>query len=133
MLAALLFGYACIGSGTNQSPKATMHRSAAHIAVLFNVRWVVMGHTHEPVNEPVSETSHYVNLGSWGEDDPPDERAAGTRHNVGTYLVLRHVDGDYRAEFLRWDAERGAVQVGSAADAGSESSAAGAPLVSSAV
>lgn len=120
VLAALLFGYACIGSGTNQSPKATMHRSAAHIAVLFNVRWVVMGHTHEPVNEPVSETSHYVNLGSWGEDDPPDERTGGLRDNIGTFLVLRHVDGDYRAEFMRWDLERGAVQVSAKAQAGHE-------------
>jgi len=25
--------------------------------------------------------------------------------------VLRHVDGDYRAEFLRWDLTQGAVQV----------------------
>lgn len=113
-LAALLLGYAIIGSGTNQSPKATMHHSAAHIALLFNVRWVVMGHTHEPVHEPLSERAHYVNLGSWGEDDPPDERVQRA-HGAGTYLVLRHVDGDYRAEFLRWDLEQGAVQVRSPA------------------
>jgi UDP-2,3-diacylglucosamine pyrophosphatase LpxH len=106
---ALLLGYACIGSGSNRSPTATMRRGAADIAALFNVRWVVMGHTHEPVMEPVSATSSYVNLGSWGEDDPPDERSPVRHHQVGTYLVLRHINGDYRAEFLRWDVEQGAL------------------------
>jgi UDP-2,3-diacylglucosamine pyrophosphatase LpxH len=108
--AALLLGYACVGSGSNQSPQATMRRGAAHIAALFAARWVVMGHTHEPVLEPLSPAANYVNLGSWGEDDPPDERTA-LRTNIGTFLVLRHIEGEYRAEFLRWDADKSPVPV----------------------
>lgn len=108
--AALLLGYAIVGSGSNQSPQASMRRGAGHIAALFAARWVVMGHTHEPVLEPLSPAAHYVNLGSWGEDDPPEERTA-LRANVGTFLVLRHVEGEYRAEFLRWDVSMRPVPV----------------------
>jgi UDP-2,3-diacylglucosamine pyrophosphatase LpxH len=109
--AALLLVYACVGSGSNQSPQATMRHGAAHIAALFAARWVVMGHTHEPVLEPLSPAANYVNLGSWGEDDPPDERAANARNNTGTFLVLRHSDGEYRAEFLRWQADQAPIPV----------------------
>jgi hypothetical protein len=105
--ALLLLGYAIVGSGSNQSPQASMRRGAGHIAALFAARWVVMGHTHEPVIEPLSPAASYVNLGSWGEDDPPDERKdKELRSAVGTFLVLRHIEGEYRAEFLRWDAKR---------------------------
>jgi hypothetical protein len=107
---ALLLGYAFVGSGSNQSPQASMRRGAAHIAALFAARWVVMGHTHEPVLEPLSPAASYVNLGSWGEDDPPDERTE-LRNNFGTFLVLRHVEGEYRAEFLRWEADKPPVPV----------------------
>jgi UDP-2,3-diacylglucosamine pyrophosphatase LpxH len=103
---ALLLGYAFVGSGSNQSPQASMRRGAAHIAALFAARWVVMGHTHEPVLEPLSPAASYVNLGSWGEDDPPDERKELRTNVFGTFLVLRHVEGDYRAEFLRWEADQ---------------------------
>jgi UDP-2,3-diacylglucosamine pyrophosphatase LpxH len=114
--AAVLLGYAVVGSGSNQSPQASMRRGAAHIAALFAARWVVMGHTHEPVLEPLSPASSYVNLGSWGEDDPPDERKEQQRTNTGTFLVLRHVEGEYRAEFLRWEPSAQPVPVQPADD-----------------
>jgi UDP-2,3-diacylglucosamine pyrophosphatase LpxH len=104
---ALFLLYALIGSGTNQSPQATMQRSAARIAALFSARWVVMGHTHEPVVTPVSDSASYVNLGSWGEDDPPDERPH-SHQSQGTFLLVRMgAEDDFHAELMRWDAERG--------------------------
>jgi hypothetical protein len=103
---ALFLLYALIGSGTNQSPQATMQKSAARIATLFSARWVVMGHTHQPVLTAVSESASYVNLGSWGEDDPPDERTH-TTVSPGTFLLVRKGGDDFHAELLRWDVERG--------------------------
>jgi UDP-2,3-diacylglucosamine pyrophosphatase LpxH len=103
---ALFLLYALIGSGTNQSPQATMQKSAARIAALFSARWVVMGHTHQPVLTAVSESASYVNLGSWGEDDPPDERTH-PQVSPGTFLLVRKGGDDFHAELLRWDVERG--------------------------
>jgi UDP-2,3-diacylglucosamine pyrophosphatase LpxH len=106
LVASLSIGYALVGSGDNCSPQATMLHNAAHIAKLFSARWVVMGHTHEPTMQAVSASANYVNLGSWGEDDPPDERTA-PRNPLGTFLVLRRRADDFLAELLRWDSQRG--------------------------
>jgi UDP-2,3-diacylglucosamine pyrophosphatase LpxH len=100
--ATLLLGYAVIGCGKNRSPQATMMQNAKHIAELFSARWVVMGHTHEAIVQAVSESASYVNLGSWGEDDPPDERTA-QHPRLGTFLVLRKRADDFIAELMRWD------------------------------
>lgn len=103
---ALAAAYACIGSGSNTAPNERMREGAKNIAYLFNARWVVMGHTHEPRVDRLSPHSSYVNLGSWGEDELPDERSA---HHVSpcTFLVLAQKEGDYRAELMQWDLARG--------------------------
>jgi hypothetical protein len=106
LVSVLLVGYALVGSGQNRSPQATMLQSAAQIAKLFSARWVVMGHTHEPTIQAVSESASYVNLGSWGEDDPPDERTAQPAR-LGTFLVLRKRADDFFAELMRWDERLG--------------------------
>jgi UDP-2,3-diacylglucosamine pyrophosphatase LpxH len=100
---ALAFAtYAAVGRGKNTSPTARMRAAAGRIAELFKARWVVMGHTHEPVFVPLSTSSHYVNLGSWGKDDPPDEHS-GEHPSSCTFLVIRAGQGDYHAEFLHWN------------------------------
>jgi UDP-2,3-diacylglucosamine pyrophosphatase LpxH len=106
--AALLVAYAIIGRGTNTSPKAEMRRGAERIAAMFEARWVVMGHTHEPVMTKLPSDARYVNLGSWGQDDPPEEQSAAHASST-TYLVLRGQDGQYTGELLHWDARRGPV------------------------
>jgi hypothetical protein len=106
LVAALALGYALVGSGENCSPQATMLQNAAHIAELFSARWVVMGHTHQPIMQAVSASASYVNLGSWGEDDPPDERVARASP-LGTFLVLRKRSGEFLAELMRWDTQHG--------------------------
>jgi UDP-2,3-diacylglucosamine pyrophosphatase LpxH len=108
--ALVLVGYAVIGSGANRSPQATMMENAAHIAAIFSARWVVMGHTHEPVLKSVSESASYVNLGSWGEDDPPDERVP-RKQDIGTFLVVRKLANDFQAELMRWDEQHGPLPI----------------------
>jgi UDP-2,3-diacylglucosamine pyrophosphatase LpxH len=108
-LAALLAAYAIIGSGRNMAPTERMQNGAGHVAKLLNARWVVMGHTHEPVFTPVSERAHYVNLGSWGADELPDERAADHESSC-TFLVVRHVAGDYHAQLMRWNVAQGIAE-----------------------
>ncbi|MDB4976326.1 MAG: hypothetical protein JWN48_4667 [Myxococcaceae bacterium] len=104
--ALLLVGYALVGQHKNTSPKAEMKRGAERIASMFDARWVVMGHTHEPVLTKIASDASYVNLGSWGQDDPPEEQSAA-HASSSTFLVLRGRDGKYSGELLKWDPRRG--------------------------
>jgi hypothetical protein len=83
-----------------------MLRGAERIASLFRARWVLMGHTHRPVVAKVAPASSYVNLGSWGQDDPPEERGAA-HVSTCTYFVIQHREGDYVGELLHWDLKSG--------------------------
>ncbi len=83
-----------------------LRRSAAHIARLFPARFVVMGHTHEPVRARVATDTTYFNLGSWAVDElelPEGAPIVAQR----THLVIRHIDGVACAELVQWDSERG--------------------------
>ncbi|HEX5661580.1 MAG TPA: hypothetical protein VFX59_30530 [Polyangiales bacterium] len=99
-----LAAYALIGRGTNTNPAAVMRSGAERIAALFHARWVIMGHTHDPMLVPVSPDSSYVNLGSWGQDDPPDEQT-GTHESSRTFMVIREGEG----ALMRWDDTAGPV------------------------
>lgn len=129
--AALLGGYACIGRGKNASPQGSMKRGAEQIAAMFRARWVVMGHTHKPLVEPLTSGSSYVNLGSWGQDDPPEEQSASHASSC-TFLLIRRERGAYAAEFLRWDSTRGPVADERTPPAGPRCAALGCPPLRSA-
>ncbi len=107
-LALLFLAYALCGGAANSGPHDRMRRSAAKIAALFDARYVVMGHTHEPVFEALPGGVHYINLGSWGEDDPPDERAS-IDASPCSFLLLRAANGAYEPHFMRWDTKLGPV------------------------
>lgn len=85
------------------NPVESLRRGARRIAELMPARYVVMGHTHEPALERLGEATTYVNLGNWAVDDLDGPAEPAPR----THLVLRWVDGEPRAEFFRWDSERG--------------------------
>jgi UDP-2,3-diacylglucosamine pyrophosphatase LpxH len=105
--ATLLATYACIGFDRDIVPTRRMQGGAPRIAELFGARWVVMGHTHQPVVQQLAGGACYVNLGHWGEDDLPEERAAHQTTSC-TYLHVRLEGDDYRADLMRWNAQRGA-------------------------
>ncbi|MCB0166844.1 MAG: metallophosphoesterase [Anaerolineae bacterium] len=54
---------------TNQQQQRTMlQRAAAEIAEREKAKVIIFGHTHEPIEEPLSNNSVYINTGSWISD-----------------------------------------------------------------
>jgi UDP-2,3-diacylglucosamine pyrophosphatase LpxH len=102
-----LGGYGVVGSGRDISATAPMRRSAQHLAALFDAKYVIMGHTHQPEVTRVSPGITYVNLGHWGEDDVPEERASTAASAPCTFFCLRVDDSGHRAELLAWDEHLG--------------------------
>jgi UDP-2,3-diacylglucosamine pyrophosphatase LpxH len=81
-------------------PDGALRRGAARVAALMPARFVVMGHTHMPVMEPIADGVTYINLGGWAVDDLD---SAGTVDSAPcTHLVIRHIDGVAHAELRRW-------------------------------
>jgi hypothetical protein len=80
------------------NPTDAMRRAARRIAEIMPARFVVMGHTHEPVYEHVDERTVYVNVGNWGVDEMEENALQAHR----THLVLRWVGHEMQAEFRRW-------------------------------
>lgn len=126
---AALFGVAFwlwLRGARVHDPRLALRRGAARVAQLLPTRFVVMGHTHHPVFEAIGETTTYVNLGAWAEEDL-DERgpvSAAPR----THLVIRHRDGVAHAELLTWDTHAGPRPFGGAGG-GPAGPAAGSPGV----
>src|SRR5207248_5970503 len=42
-----------------------LQQAARRVAQLFDVKYVVMGHSHRVVDEPIGSRARYLNLGSW--------------------------------------------------------------------
>jgi UDP-2,3-diacylglucosamine pyrophosphatase LpxH len=87
---------------------SALRRAAGRIAELFPARFVVMGHTHKPVFERLTDAATYVNLGNWAVDDLDGAAQEAPR----THLVLRWIDGQPQAEFRRWDSLLGPQRFG---------------------
>lgn len=83
-----------------------LRKGAARVAELLPVRFVIMGHTHDPVMEPISNGATYINLGGWAVDDLDAGNAPVTPAPC-THVVIREVDGTPQAELRRWSADHG--------------------------
>jgi UDP-2,3-diacylglucosamine pyrophosphatase LpxH len=93
-------------------PAATMVLRAEQLARIFPAAFVVMGHTHVPVEQALGNAT-YINLGSWAEDEPlesPDETGGqalvllAPAPAARTHLVIHVNDGNAEARFYTWDA-----------------------------
>ncbi len=74
---------------------------AGHLARLFPAAFVVMGHTHTPVQVPVAEgATTYINVGSWHEAESKDEFP--TYRAARTHLVIHPAAAGPEAEFRAW-------------------------------
>ena len=101
-LAALAAG-ALTGRRRNIDPTAAMREGARRAALHLGVRYVVMGHTHEPRFDALEEGGSYVNLGHWGQDELPEDRDAMHGSPISSYLhLVRRGDG-YQAALCAWD------------------------------
>ncbi|MFO0675477.1 MAG: metallophosphoesterase [Polyangiaceae bacterium] len=87
-------------------PAEAMLDRAAHLSRLFPAAFVVMGHTHVPVQVPAGRAT-YINLGSWAEEEPevPDDPRA--YRAARTHLVIHVGDDGPVAELFAWDPETG--------------------------
>jgi hypothetical protein len=74
---------------------------AAHLAKIFPVAFVVMGHTHIPVKQPVDGAT-YINLGAWAEEEPEDGSTPKWRA-PRTHLVIRPGDEGPVADLMAWE------------------------------
>jgi UDP-2,3-diacylglucosamine pyrophosphatase LpxH len=90
--------------GANLDNNEMLVERAGHLARLFPAAFVVMGHTHTPVQARVADGSAtYVNVGSWHEPEPAPD-AAGPDRAARTHLVIHPPAGGAapEAEFLAW-------------------------------
>ena len=80
---------------------------AGRLAKLFPAAFVVMGHTHTPVQVAVAEgASTYINVGSWSEQEDDSLQEHGYRA-ARTHLVIHSAESGPVAEFLAWDSSAG--------------------------
>ena len=107
--AAVLGCYGAVGIKRDISPQTRMRKGAQAIARTFGVRWVFMGHTHDAHEAPLDGGATYVNLGNWGQDDVPEERAHGAPPCPCTFFSLEAREGGYVGQLARWEPERGVV------------------------
>jgi UDP-2,3-diacylglucosamine pyrophosphatase LpxH len=89
-------------------PAEQLVLKASQLAKLFPAAFVVMGHTHTPVNVAAGEAT-YINLGSWAEDeaevdDPPEW---GTQRATRTHLVIHVHERRAEANLFRWESGKG--------------------------
>jgi UDP-2,3-diacylglucosamine pyrophosphatase LpxH len=99
---------AAVSSARDIDPSHRMRSSAPQIAEQLGVRYVVMGHTHEPRFDALAGgAAHYVNLGFWGEDELPEDRRPGSAQPPCTYFFLRPGPAGYEGGLLRWDPQQG--------------------------
>jgi UDP-2,3-diacylglucosamine pyrophosphatase LpxH len=78
---------------------------AGHLAALMPVAFVVMGHTHVPLQRDLpGQTARYINLGSWAEEEDLDERGERAYRAPRTHLVIDMANGQAKAELRAWTA-----------------------------
>jgi UDP-2,3-diacylglucosamine pyrophosphatase LpxH len=96
-LVATLFGVRHLGRHGSVDTIAQLERAAVGILDRVDARYVVFGHSHEPVARPVgAEGRAYFNTGTWVPSGRP-----GILRSF-THLVVRHRDSGPVAELCQW-------------------------------
>lgn len=89
-------------------PSAELRERSALVARLFPAALVVMGHTHLPEKHAASESTTYVNLGAWAEDDVEEGRKPNLPA-TRTHLVVAETEEKALVELYTWRDEGPAV------------------------
>ncbi|MGZ6125762.1 MAG: hypothetical protein ACXWLR_12430, partial [Myxococcales bacterium] len=56
---------AMLGSQRRTDAHPMLQAAARRVAQVFDVKYIVMGHSHRPVEQTVGNGTRYFNLGSW--------------------------------------------------------------------
>ena len=81
-------------------PAEQMADRASQLARLLPAAFVVMGHTHAPMQKTLRDgAARYINVGAWAEEEPEEGSAPRT------HLVIKVQDGKPVAELRTWSAE----------------------------
>jgi UDP-2,3-diacylglucosamine pyrophosphatase LpxH len=84
--------FAAINALLGRQRKTDSHpmllEAARRVSQVFDVKYIVMGHSHRPVDEPMGNGARYLNLGSW----------TGRARDGFPHVVVT----DSRAELRRW-------------------------------
>jgi len=81
-------------------PAEQMADRASQLARLLPAAFVVMGHTHAPLEKPVADgAATYINVGAWAEEEPEEGSAPRT------HLVIKVQNGQPVAELRTWSGE----------------------------
>ncbi len=97
-------GMAYLSRQRKLDPAEEMVTRAEALAALFPAPFVVMGHTHVPVDRELG-TTRYINLGSWAEEEAEGHEKA--YRAARTHLVIDVEDGAAKAELRAWSATDG--------------------------
>ncbi len=84
-------------------PADEMVNRATALSRLLPAAFVVMGHTHLPVEQSIpGGDARYINLGSWAEEED-DQGFAGVAYRAArTHLVIEVQEGQAQAELRAW-------------------------------
>jgi len=90
---------ALLGKRRRTDAHPMLQAAARRVAQIFDVRYIVMGHSHRAVEEAVGNGTRYFNLGSW----TPGRSNDGFPHVVvtGNSAELRRWKGPPLVEFPR--------------------------------
>ena len=98
-----VLGHRYLARQRQLDPAEQMADRASQLARLLPAAFVVMGHTHAPIEKPVADgAATYINVGAWAEEEP-DEGSAPRTH-----LVVTLREGKPFAELRTWSADLGA-------------------------
>ncbi len=104
MIARMVYGHLAKLRALDAADR--MERRAPAIARLFPTRFVVMGHTHTPRNEPLANGASYINTGTWAEE--ADSRGLVTPPAPRTHFVVEGLASPV-GELRVWRAGEGPV------------------------
>ena len=95
-----VLGHRYLARQRQLDPGELMADRASQLARLLPAAFVVMGHTHAPVERAVADgAATYINVGAWAEEEP-DEGSAPRTH-----LVVTLREGKPFAELRTWSVE----------------------------
>ncbi len=105
VLAAWVLAHGYLSKQRQLDPAEEMAARAGTLARLLPAAFVVMGHTHIPIEQPVSDggDATYINLGSWAEEEELDPVHGHEAYRAArTHLVIELDEGRPRAELRAW-------------------------------